>query len=164
MVTSEMPESPGAVSGRLPDGALGYLQVVTVLQALLVSVGAIMLSLWLLDAPWAVRVVILVLLVAGASLLLELGILNRLRIRYTTYYVDRTCVRLHRGRMLKRNTIIPSAQLLNVTVVQGPLMARWNLAKVKFTCIAHPEPLGPLSLEEAEKIRAEALALYLEDS
>lgn len=151
------------LADRLPEGALKYLHAVTGLQAAAITAGGVPLAIWLLDDPWDVRVAAAVGALVVVSLILELALLNPLRVRWTRYEVDRTAVRIRRGRLLKRHMVIPAAQLLNVTVIQGPLLARWGLAKVTFTCIAHPEQLGPIALEDAEEIRSAALSFYTED-
>lgn len=151
------------LADRLPEVALRYLHVITGIQAAAIAACGIPLALWLLDDPWNGRVSALIGTLVVVSLILEIALLNRLRVRWTSYEVDRTAVRIRRGRLLKRNMVIPAAQLLNVAIIQGPLLSQWGLAKVTFTCIAHPEQLGPLALKDAEEIRRVALSLYTED-
>lgn len=160
MVAGDTVTEQDGLVDRLPEAAIKYLHVVTAFQASVIAVCGIPLAIWVLSSPWDVRAALIIGALAAISFIGEIAFLNPLRVRWTRYEVDRRAVRIHRGRLLKRHMVIPAAQLLNVTVTQGPLLERWGLAKVTFTCIAHPERLGPLSLADAERVRAAALSLY----
>ena len=98
-----------------------------------------------------------VLVVLAATV--ETPLVNRASIRSTSYEVDDCAVRIGRGLLLRRTVVLPTAQLVGVTLVEGPLLRRFGLVVVVFSCAATSERLGPLGREEALRVRSRALDL-----
>ena len=53
--------------------------------------------------------------------------------------------------------MIATPQVLNVEIVQGPLLRAFDVVSVRFTCITDIERLGPLRREAAEEARMTVL-------
>lgn len=144
----------------LPAQALKYLNIQSSIQLIIVMGSAAALVSWLVPEPWRTWILIAVPALTVISLLVELPFMNRLEVKHTSYEVSATEVRLRKGVLFTRDTVISAAQILNVSVAEGPLLRRFGLAKVQFTSISHIEPLGPVTLEQANSIRATLLGIY----
>lgn len=101
---------------------------------------------------WAVLGVL-----AAVSLLVELPWLNRMQVRRTSYTVTPDFVYITRGWLWQRSIVIATPQVLNVEIVQGPLLRAFDVVSVRFTCLADIEGLGPLTREAAERVRTTVL-------
>ncbi len=80
----------------------------------------------------------------------------------TSYTVTPDYVYIARGWLWRRSTVIATAQILNVEIVQGPLLRAFDAVSVRFTCISEVEGLGPLERDAAERIRATVLRAQTE--
>jgi len=89
----------------------------------------------------------------------EIPVVNRALVRLTSYEVDDCAVRIRRGLLFERTIVLPTAQLVIVTVIEGPLLRRFGLAVVVFSCASTAERLGPLRRAEAHRVRSGALNL-----
>ena len=148
----------GAYGSTLPPQALKYVNTRAILDVIAVTVVVAALIMWLAPEQWRLPAVVILVLLLIAGLAVDLPFINRLSVRSTSYELDQAAVRIRRGILISRDTVISTAQLLNVTIVQGPLLRRFGLVKIAFTTIANVEPLGPLSADEAESLRVRALA------
>lgn len=147
---------PGAE--RLPRRALSYLNArdglgTVILAALLAGAAAFITDPALRTTAW---IGVLVLTIAGV--LVELPWLNRIQTRATSYTVTTRYIYIVRGRLRRHSVMIATPQVLNVEIVQGPLLRAFGLVSVRFTCITEFERLGPLTPEAAERARAQVLA------
>ena len=145
----------------LPATAFAYLNIRSMLE--LTAAGAVGAALvaWLAPVAWrpVAYIALTTLLVAG--LLIEIPIVNRLQVRSASFEVMEHAVRIRRGILLRRDILIAATQLRNVTITDGPLLRRYGLVKVDFVTIAHFEPLGPVTAEQAARLRSHALASHL---
>lgn len=148
-----------AGSSALPAAALRYRNLRSWAVLLVSSVlltGGVLLGVPEEHRPAALAV-LWVLLVLAATV--ETPLLNRASIRSTSYEVDECAVRIGRGLLLRRTVVLATAQLVGVTLVEGPLLRRFGLVVVVFSCAATSERLGPLDREEAHHVRSRALDL-----
>lgn len=149
---------------RLPAEALGYLGARSAIEVGVTGLAGAAAIVWLVPDTWRNIAWAILSFLVILGVVVEVPILNRLIVRNTSYEVTGDAVRIHRGMLFRRDIVIATAQLLNVTIVDGPLLRRRGLAKVSFSTIAHVEPLGPVKAQEAERLRRLALALYLGDT
>lgn len=153
----------GAGSDRLPDRALGYLNARACLEAVATAVVLTVVAVVGLDEAWRWGV-----LAAGAvlillGLVLEVRWLNPLRMRTLSYTVGPRFIYVVRGVLLRRSTTVATHQVLNVESVQGPLLARFDLEKLRFRLLADTLELGPLHESTVVDVRR-AVALLREDA
>lgn len=145
-------------SESLPPHSLRYLNIRSVLDIMILTVLAV-IAIWaFVPTSWRPAAWALLAVSVALGIAIDLPVVNRLQVRNTSYEVTEDAVRLRRGMLLRRDTVISTAQLLNVTIIDGPLLRRYGLAKVAFTTIAHIEPLGPVTAAEALRLRSRALA------
>lgn len=140
-------------TSRLPAGALAYLNIRSILGLVGMLVLACAAVGWLLEGR--VRVTVL----AGAVAIFLVGLaveplLNRRTVRWTSYSVEADFIYIARGALLRRSVFLPTRQILNVETVQGPLLQRFGLVKVRFSSITEIESLGPLSPASVLAIRS----------
>lgn len=150
-----------AYENKLPRVALKYLMVHAALEVLGVGLVSSMALFWLLPVDWKLPALAVMMVLIIMGLIVDVPIISRLTMRYTSYHVDSDAVRISRGILFSKDMVLSTAQILNISIVDGPLLRKFGLAKVRFTTLNHVEPLGPVSLENAIAIRQEALATYL---
>lgn len=143
--------APGVA--RLPVRARPYLDVRSAVETV-ASAGGLALAASMITVG-TIRLVLLaligVLLIVG--LMLELPVLNRLKMAHTSYSVTPHYIYIARGRVFRRTVTLASQKVLNVESVQGPLLRRFDLVKVRFTCLADVVSLGPLTPATADHVR-----------
>lgn len=141
----------------LAPRALAYLNlregVGTAAVAVALSVGIAFLP----DATWRTVLWGVLAALAVVSLAIEMPWLNRKEVENTSYTVTPDFVYITRGWLWRRSTVIATAQILNVEIVQGPLLRAFDAVSVRFTCISEIEGLGPLERDAAERVRATVL-------
>ncbi|MFE4194712.1 PH domain-containing protein [Paenarthrobacter sp. NPDC056912] len=173
-MASTCEEDPGEMSSRasrshvyasaLPPVALRYLMIRSTVEVLTTGTLLCGLVLWLVPGSWSAPSIAVMAILIAAGLIVDVPIVSRLTMRHTSYAVDTDAVRVKRGFLLSKDTVLSTAQILNVAIIEGPLLRRFGLAKVRFTTLNHVEPLGPVERGVAEEIRREALSIYLEAS
>lgn len=141
----------------LAPRALTYLNVREGATTALVTTVLAVAVCFLPDPAWRTVLWVIVGVLAVVSLLIELPWLNRKHVENTSYTVTEDYVYITRGWLWRRTTVIATAQILNVEVVQGPLLRAFDAVSVRFTCISEVEGLGPLETDAAERIRATVL-------
>lgn len=141
----------------LPPIALRYLHVRSLIEISFVILAALAVVLLLLPEAWRGLGAAAVLLSGIVGALVDLPIVNRIIIRNTSYEVVDDLVRIRRGVLVHRDLTISAVQILTVSIVDGPILRRYGLAKVHFTTIAHTDPLGPVTVAEAEALRRRIL-------
>lgn len=148
--------APGA--DRLPERARRYMDIRDLLGAVLLATAGLVAAQVFLDGSWLTvgRIAVAVLVVSVVCL--EIPVMNRLTMRWTTYTVTPEHVYLVRGGVLRRSTFIPTRQILSVETAQGPLLRHFDLAQVRFHCISEVESFGPLDATTVARVR-EAIAL-----
>lgn len=140
-------------TAKLPPRALGYLNARAVLELVAGALAIALTVSWIFDGD--LRVVLLPVLgvLTVVSLCVELPVLNRLRLRYTSYSVEPGYVYITRGAIIRSSVLIPTRNILNVETVEGPLLRRFGFVKVRFRCITDTESLGPLDPAAVVDIR-----------
>src|SRR6218665_33085 len=97
--------------------------------------------------------------VAGVLVLVALTIqipfIDRMRISNTSYDIDEGFVQIRRGILFVEDIVVPTDRILNVAIIQGPVLRLFGLARIRFVAISHFEALGPLFLDDAVRLRAE---------
>ena len=151
-------------AATLPPVALRYLAIRSTVEVLMTGVLACGLALWLVPAGWKLPVLVVLAILILIGLVIDVPIVSRLTMRHTSYHVGADAVRIRRGFLLSRDTVLSTAQILNVSIVEGPLLRRFGLAKLKFTTLNHVEPLGPVERGVAMELRRQALSAYVEAS
>ncbi len=143
----------------LPPGALSYMNTRSAIELVTAALIAMMISSQALDG--GVRTAVLLALggLTAMGLAIELPLLNRLRVRYTSYSAQPGFIYITRGALVRRSVFIASHQIQNVETVQGPLLRRFGFAKVRFKCITNVESLGPLDPSAVVAIRRAVLQL-----
>lgn len=136
----------------LPPGALAYLNVRAALDLLAAVVVAVVALRWY--APtWQSNGYLAIGVLAGISFLVEAPLLNRLRVRHTSYMVDPDFMYVTRGAFIKSSVLIPTGQIQSIETVQGPLLDRFGFATLRCKCITQVESLGPLDKVSVDRIR-----------
>ncbi|MFJ4029715.1 PH domain-containing protein [Paenarthrobacter sp. NPDC089989] len=153
-----------AYASKLPSAALRYLVIRSTVDVLVIGTFTCILVLMLVPRDWSVPSLAATGILISAGLIIDVPIISRLTMRHTSYEVDSNAVRVKRGILFSKDTVLSTAQILNVSIVEGPLMRRYGLAKVKFITLNHVEPLGPVELAVANEIRRLTLSVYLEAS
>lgn len=152
--------TPGDSS--LAPRALTYLNVREGLGTVVVTVALSVATSFIPDPMWRAALWILMAALAVVSLLVELPWLNRKQVEHTSFMVTPDFVYITRGWLWRRSMVISTAQILNVEVVQGPLLRAFDVVSVRFTCISEIEGLGPLERDAAELVRATVLRAQTE--
>ena len=142
---------------RLPPTALRYLNLVDVISTSATALVVIAAAIAFLPPEWRVAAVIAIIVASLVGVGVELPLLNRLRVRHTSYTVTSEIVYLARGVLIRRIVTLPAAHVLNVEIVQGPILRRCDLVTIRFVTITAIEPLGPLTPDAARVIRASIL-------
>lgn len=151
-----------AYASTLPPVALRYLTIRSTVEVLMTGALACGLALWLFPGGWKLPTLVVMAILIIAGLIVDVPIVSRLTMRHTSYHVGADAVRIKRGFLLSKDTVLSTAQILNVSIIEGPLLRRFGLAKVRFTTLNHVEPLGPVERSVAVEIRRQALSTYLE--
>lgn len=128
----------------LPPRALGYLMTRSACELAVGTVVIAMLLAQFAEGRWATVAWSLLLVGTALTALVEIPYFDKLKVRFTTFSANSERVVVRRGRWLRKVTTIPSRQILSVEVVEGPLLRRFALVNVRFTCISEIERLGPL--------------------
>lgn len=161
----DLPPQHGTRGDRsLAPRALAYLNIREGLSTLLISVALGVGIAFLPDAMWRGILWGVLAALAVISLAIELPWLNRKEVENTSYTVTPAYVYLTVGWLWRRSTVISTAQILNVEIVQGPLLRAFDAVSVRFTCISEVEALGPLERDAAEHVRATVLRAQGETS
>ncbi|WP_158270348.1 PH domain-containing protein [Mycetocola zhujimingii] len=144
----------------LPAQALKYLNLVDCLAISITAAGLGAIA-WLVAEP-PVREIVLVIIALGLAtgLTFEIRMLNRIVVRKTSYTVTRDEVYIARGLLFRKYVSIPAPQVLNVEIAEGPLLRKFGLVKIRFTCITDVEALGPITPAAAESIRSTVLSAH----
>lgn len=151
-------------ASTLPPVALRYLMIRSTIEVLITGVLSCGLALWLVPSGWKLPVLLAMAILIIAGLIIDVPIISRLTMRHTSYHVDTDAVRIRQGFLLSKDTVLSTAHILNISIVEGPLLRRFGLAKVRFTTLNHVEPLGPVERRVALDIRRKALSAYVEAS
>lgn len=164
-----VPEEPGGGTGarlpvaggpgveRLADQAVRYWNIRSVvgdvvILALCAGAIAIFRAEWMFFwGPWVVAPLVVV------SGLLDVLLFNRIEFRNYSFTVTEDYVYVARGRWFRTSATIPTSQILNVSTAQGPLLRAAGLVKVQFTCLLDVDGIGPITQEDADRIRRTVL-------
>lgn len=144
----------------LPPSALRYLRVRSLVELLIAAPAVALIAFWIVPEEWRLPSLCVVSFLAVVGAAVELPFIDRRIVENTSYEVADGAVRIRRGVLIRRDLVISTAQILNVSIVRGPLLRRFGLAKVSFATIAHSDGLGPVSPPEAERIRQRVLAVF----
>jgi uncharacterized protein len=149
-----MTERPAdAPADRLPPRAFRYLAVRSLIE---VAVGSLVLAAaaaWIPDPAFRSAVLIAIGALALAAVVVEIPLLDRRRVATTRYAVSAELVRVRHGLLIRREVSIATPQILNVEIVDGPLLRAFGLASVRLTTIGGAERLGPLEPDAAGRVR-----------
>lgn len=137
----------------LPPRSLSYLNLRDGAEVALVSFVAAALAWWFLEGSALYLSWLVLGILALVAFAVELPILNKRRVRNTSYSVEDEYVYITRGAVLRRSVFIPVRHILNVETVQGPLLRRFGFVKVRFVCITEVESLLPLDAAAVADIR-----------
>ncbi|TFD28543.1 PH domain-containing protein [Cryobacterium lyxosi] len=143
-------------SDRLPNEALRYLNAIDAATAL-VTASAVSIVAWFVFEPLRVVILTVIMLGVAAAIAFEIQIMNRLRMRNTSFTVTGDEIYIVRGLFFRRFTSIATSQVLNVEITEGPVLRKFGLVKIRFTCIVAVEPLGPITPAVATAIRSTVL-------
>lgn len=143
----------------MPDAAARYLWVQSIVAAVIGWGIVAGLVAWLVPDPWRMWILIAVgaLFVLGVAV--EAPWNARRTVRLTRYWVDEDVVRIRRGGIFSSEIEIPTAQILDVTISEGPLLRRWDFAEVSFRVLTRSEEISPVSKEEATALRERVLGV-----
>lgn len=145
------PQSHG--EHRLAPATLRYRNTTDVIVAVVGTPILAAATLLIPDLTWRVWVLAGIGVLTLVGLLVDIPFVNRWEVRNTSYTVTPEVVFIRRGLLIRRTTTISTAQILNVEIVQGPLLRAFDLVKVRFTCIADVEGLSGLTADAAAEIR-----------
>lgn len=160
-MAAEPPARP-RYSRTLPPRAVTYVRIRSLIDIAIVGVLLSAAILFLAPLSWRPALLGAVLALALLGLLIDVPLVDRLVVRNTTYEVDDDRVLISRGVLFHRDLALSTAQILTVTVVQGPLLRRFGFAKLALATLTESETLTPLPLAEADALRAQILAVFPE--
>lgn len=152
-------ELPPGYAMRLPVTAQRYMNIRSLIEVGLVLVALLSIAILVLPHEWQTVAWITILAGGVIGIFVDLPIVNRIIVRNTSYEADGNLIRIQRGVLFHRDLTISAAQILTVSIVDGPLLRRYSLVNVRFTTIAHTNPLGPMTRIEAERLRAHVLGV-----
>lgn len=156
-MSAELPVAGDPGTERLADSTIRYWNIRSMnggglFLAACAGVLLIFRAEWMLFwGPWVVAPVVVL------SVVLDVLVLNRVQFRSYSFTVTPEFVYVAQGRLFRRSATIPTAQILNVETVQGPLSASMGLVTVRFTCLLAVDGVGPLLPDRAERIRRAVL-------
>ncbi len=138
---------------RLPRGALTYVRVRSLIElvagAAVLGAGAALIP----EPMWRVVAIAVLCGLTVIGLAIELPIIDRLRGERLSFSVRPDVITLSRGAVFRRVTIIPTRQVLNVEITEGPLLRHAGFVVVRFTSITVTPSLGPITRRTAQRIR-----------
>lgn len=144
----------GAAGARLlPARARAYLNVRDASVAVVVGALGVAAASFIPDPTTRVVAWVVIAGFVASTLVIELPVLNRLHVRTTSYTVSADYVYIARGWLLRRSLLISTTKVLNVEIVQGPLLRRFGLVTMRIASVIEHENLGPLEPAEAERLR-----------
>ncbi|MFD2793541.1 PH domain-containing protein [Promicromonospora vindobonensis] len=156
-MSAELPAAGDPGAERLADAAVRYWNLRSLIGGvffLAACAGALLIfrAEWMFFwGPWVVAPVVVL------GVLIDVLMANRVQFRNYSFTVTPEFVYVARGRLFRRSATIPTAQILNVETVQGPLLASMGLVTVRFTCLLEVDGVGPLTPDRAEHIRRAVL-------
>lgn len=154
---SRPPAHGGPGRDVLAPRALAYLNLRDTIVTIAVATGVAVGIAFVPDDTVRIALWVALAVLTASSLLIELPWLNRMQVRHTSYTVTTEYVYITRGWLWRRTVVIATPQILNVEIVQGPMLRAFDVVSVRFTCIADIERLGPLRREAAEDARLTVL-------
>ena len=153
-----LPGPDGHGEHRLAPAALRYENVSDLLVALIGAPLLAAAAMLIPDAGWRTGALIAIGAFTLLGLAVDLPFVNRWTVRNTSYTVTPEVVFIRRGLLVRRTITLATVQILNVEIVQGPLLRAFDLVKVRFTCIADVEGITGITAEAAREIRDTVLA------
>lgn len=153
-------ESPLGVPGpdghgahRLPSAALRYENATTLVFAAIAVPLLAAATLLIPDPTWRLWVQVALGVLTIGGLAVDIPLFNRWEVRNMSYTVTPDVVFIRRGLLIRRTTTLATAQILNVEIVQGPILRAFDLVKVRFTCITEAEGITGITPAAAREIR-----------
>lgn len=142
----------------LPHSAVSYSRTRSGLEALLVVIVAVLVIVTVV--PGNVRPISTAAVVgfAGLTAIIDIPFIDPARTRSVSFGLEGDFLRIRHGIFVRQDIVLPTDRILNITVVQGPILRVFGLAKIRFATISHFVPLGPLDVDEALRFRGEVQA------
>lgn len=137
---------------RLPAVVLRLWHLTTVLTCLALT-GLILAVVHWWDHPWGHALLWPVLGLVAVTGVADLVVGNHLRHRGYSYTVTSDEVYVAKGVLIRHTMDLAVPQVLSVHVTRGPLQRLMGLASVRFACVVEGESLGPVHVDEAERIK-----------
>ncbi|MDO5634172.1 MAG: PH domain-containing protein [Micrococcus sp.] len=151
------PDADASAPLRLPAAVRPYWTLRSIVTpVILIPIVLVIAHVWGSELAFILQWIALGLILLGAAV--ELGILNRIAYRYYAYGVSKDAVDIRRGKFVRQSMTVAVPQILRVHITQGPLERMFGLASLRCHCIVEGETVGPLTLEEAERVKAVVLA------
>jgi membrane protein YdbS with pleckstrin-like domain len=158
----ETPTVGSAGASRLPAGAVRYWNTTTIVSAIVFAATATGVALWV-DRGWVSFLVFRIAIPLAAVLaVIDCAFMNRRRFRNYSYTVTPDFVYVARGKFFRRTLAIATPNILNVEIAYGPLLRAQGLATVQFASIVGSTDLGPVTAQEADRIRQAVLVAPLD--
>lgn len=151
---ARLPASAG--ERRLPAVVLRLWHLTTVLTCL-VLVGLIVAVVHWWDHPWGHALLWPALGLVAVIGVADLVVGNHLRHRGYSYTVSSEEVYVAKGVLVRHTMDLAVPQVLSVHVTRGPLQRLMGLSSVRFACVVEGESLGPVHVDEAERIKTVVL-------
>lgn len=148
-----IPGPSGHGRHRLDPAALKYHTAADLILAVIGTPILAAATLLIPDLAWRAWALIAIAVLTAVGLLVDIPFVNRWEVRNTSYTVTPEVVFIRRGLLIRRTTTISTAQILNVEIVQGPLLRAFGIVKVRFTCISETEGITGITEAAAEEIR-----------
>lgn len=142
---------------QLPSSAIHLWGLHTVIGSLVISLSVVIGAQWWGES-WAITLAWIVAGVLVVFCVLDLTFLNRMKHRFYSYSVDHAEVSVTQGLLVRTTMTLAVPQILSVEIIRGPLQRPLGLASVRFACVVEGETLGPVTVEEAERIKAIVLS------
>lgn len=148
----------------LPARARPYLFCHGLLDLLCGTACLAGILLWLWPGILTLRYSGVVIAVVIVVELVALAVGCIMRVAFTRYGAVTESVTIAQGFFFRRSRHIPTARILNVDIVQGPIERLWDLVTVRFSTVAGVLRLGPVPSEEAARLRNIVIGVDHHDS
>jgi membrane protein YdbS with pleckstrin-like domain len=155
-----MPTTGAPGTTTLPGSAASYWSTHSLIGAVGVLAVVLAVALWAggrdaLEAAAWIAVPLVAVLTA-----VDVLILNPLRLASWSYTVTPDAVYIARGRFVRTSLVMPTAQVLNVEIAEGPILRAFGMVRVRFVCIGDGPVIGPVRPAEAEALRRRVMGAW----
>ncbi|WP_459500626.1 PH domain-containing protein [Bacillus sp. C1] len=90
---------------------------------------------------------------------LDYFVFPNLRQRYHSYQLNEEEIEIQRGMFIVKRVLVPMIRVQHVTIEQGPIMRKHNLAELQISTAATSHSIPGLTMREAERLKRQIAEL-----